>query len=376
MLEVAAEPRFPQRRRSVLRQMNRREIEANTRRVVVDFLEENRRYGATQQQTAKILSMSERTLGLWRQRQSDPRGDVKPRGRPLRRSSTEDRNALIEKIRDVGPHTGVERLRTLAPTMPRSEVADIVWRYRRAFRRRHTLLLHDLDWTTPGATWAMDHAEAPEPIDGVYNAILAVRDLATVEPLLWLPVSDMTAEVTIAALEALFAQRGRPFVLKCDNGSGFRSHAMGAFLKEQAVEQLFSPVRTPSYNGSCEVGIRHLKIQTEYEAKRNNRPGHWTAEDLARARYVRALFTNTTNGDPAVPADESARNAFRDAVREKELAAEKELRYVEIKGGERGRRIQIQRTALSRALLEHGFLHIKRRAIPLPKTHKFLANIS
>jgi hypothetical protein len=49
----------------------------------------------------------------------------------------------------------------------------------------------------------MDFSEAPRPIDGVYPYLLAVRDLASHQQLLWQPVLDMTADTTIEALQFL-----------------------------------------------------------------------------------------------------------------------------------------------------------------------------
>jgi hypothetical protein len=38
---------------------------------------------------------------------------------------------------------------------------------------------HVLHWTVPGSVWAMDFAEPPAPVDGVYDYLFSVRDLAS-----------------------------------------------------------------------------------------------------------------------------------------------------------------------------------------------------
>jgi transposase InsO family protein len=105
-----------------------------------------------------------------------------------------------------------------------------------------------------------------------YNA---VRDLASGRQLLWQPVKTMTAEVTESALSSLFAEHGRPLVLKSDNGSAFIAETTKVFLKRAGVFCLFSPTGLPSYNGSREAGIGSLKTRTQAHragASRTPRP--------------------------------------------------------------------------------------------------------
>jgi len=94
-------------------------------------------------------------------------------------------------------------------------------------------LLHILHWRRPGTVWAIDFAEPPLSIEGSFDYLLAVRDLASGMQLLWLPVTDETARTAMAGLEALFRQHGPPLVLKSDNGSAFIAGA--------------SPWETPSH---------------------------------------------------------------------------------------------------------------------------------
>ena len=123
-------------------------------------------------------------------------------------------------------------------------------------------------------------------VDGRWPYILAVRDLGSGCQLGWLPVPDETTETTISVLQWLFEDSGRPLVLKSDNGSGFISAAMHAFLDRHQVQPLFSPPWTPEYNGACEAGNGALQTYTHHQAARQARTGHWTAGDLEAGRRM------------------------------------------------------------------------------------------
>ncbi len=73
------------------------------------------------------------------------------------------------------------------------ELIELQVDYRRHYRDTHRISQERLTWSRPGRVWAIDHSEAPGPIDGVYPAILAVRDLGSGCQLAWLPVPDMEA---------------------------------------------------------------------------------------------------------------------------------------------------------------------------------------
>jgi hypothetical protein len=161
---------------------------------------------------------------------------------------------------------------------------DLLRRYRQAWRRRRRLLTRTLHWTRPGTVWALDFAEPPQPIEGCYSRLLAVRDLASGFQLLWLLVPDESAAGAVAALEALFRQHGAPLVLKSDNCSAFIAGACAALLSIWVVWPLFSPPRTPRYNGSCEAGIGSMKTRTHHQAARGNHAGKWTCADAEAAR--------------------------------------------------------------------------------------------
>ena len=146
----------------------------------------------------------------------------------------------------------------------------------------------DLALATHGAVWAVDHSRPPRPIDGRYEQILAVRDLASGMQLAWTPVRDATATEAIAELERLVLAHGPPLVLKSDNGSAFTGQIMGDWLARWQIIPLLSPVRMPRFNGACEAGIGAAKRRTEQLACHHGRDLHWSASDL----YAAQLWAN------------------------------------------------------------------------------------
>jgi transposase InsO family protein len=168
--------------------------------------------------------------------------------------------------------------------MARREVQDMVRRFRRLWRSRNRLVLQVLHWQRPGSIWAIDFAKPPASIDGCFAYVLAVRDLASNYQVLWLPVTDETAQTAIDALTAAFHEHGPPLVLKSDNGSAFLARETTKLLVQWRVCHLRSPPDLPEYNGSCEAGIGSMKTRTHHQARRRGYPGEWTCDDVEAAR--------------------------------------------------------------------------------------------
>lgn len=91
--------------------------------------------------------------------------------------------------------------------------------------------------------WAMDHSEATQLIDGQYDQIFAVRDLASHRQLVWCGVPSTGVAEAAAILERLFAAHGAPLVMKCDQGSAFTGAVTRQLLARYGVTPLFSPKR-------------------------------------------------------------------------------------------------------------------------------------
>jgi putative transposase len=233
----------------------------------------------------RLLRLPTHTLVRWQRRWISCKLHAKPRGRPLVNSHRNHRNEVKHLLDTLGPHIGCSTLELFFPLMSRRELRRLLKRYRRIWRKKERLQLHQLHWHRPGSVWAIDYTQPPAPIDGLYSSILVVRDLASGFQLLALPTTDQTAKTARDALLPLFRKFGPPIVLKSDNGS-FRAHEMRRFLSHWNVCPLLSPPRTPQYNGAVEAGIGSIMTRAHHIAAQHGRPGEWTCDDVEAARLL------------------------------------------------------------------------------------------
>jgi transposase InsO family protein len=356
-----------------------REREHVLRSNLVDLTRWTLNLGLSLPETADLLHLAPRTLRHWYDdfRIEAPR--IHTLGRPTLRSSRADRTEVLDVLDELGPATSVATLRACFPWMPRAELEDLVKRYRHVWRLRHQYAPYSLHWQRSGAVWAMDFSEPPQPIEGIYPYLLAVRDLASHQQLLWLPVFDMTADTTIEMLWMLFVLHGAPLVLKADNGSAFIADATKDFLSPMGVNLLFSPPHTPEYNGSIEAGIGSLKTRTERHATRAGHPAYWTWDDVAAA-LSEANATARPHGETGPTPNELWDKRRRLTAEERRLFQETVLRQREEPGTKEDlsskEERRMQREAIRCALVEHGILLFSRRRIPLPITNQKVANIT
>jgi transposase InsO family protein len=267
-------------------QRPRREAERQVRCHAVSFDHWAVQHGVPQRRAARQLGLAPGTLAFWEHRWHKDYLTARPLGRPCRRASAPVRNEAIDFLRNEGPGVPLTAVQAAFPELARREAENLRDRFRHLWQLDHRELQQVLHWQRPRAVWAMDHAEPPRAIDGRWPRILSIRDLASGCQLAWLPVLDETAETTIDALQWLFLEHDPPLVLKSDNGSGFISDAMRGFLDHWEVTPLFSPPRTPEYNGSIEAANGALKTHTHEQAARQGRTGYWTADDLEAARRM------------------------------------------------------------------------------------------
>ncbi len=358
---------------SLERQRERRLREDQARRQVVEVARELQDRGRPCARVAQELGIAPRTLSEWRRRHERR---LKPawRGRPVKDSSWFQRHAVLDILDDTGPGVGLPTLRALFPDLSRRELIELQVAYRQHYRDTHRLSQESLTWSRPGRVWAVDHSKPPRPIDGVYPAILAVRDLASGCQLAWLPVPDRGAVSTTLVLSTLFAEHGPPVVVKSDNGSAFRSELEQNLLADNGVVWLPSPVRKPWYNGSCETGIGSMKVRTLFLAARESRVGTWTSNDLETARrHANALVRPDGPLGPTPDDLWSQRAPISDAERA-HLRATVLANYVRIDRQHASTEPAhdattthwILRRAIRRALVELGLLSITRRSITLP----------
>lgn len=304
-------------------------------------------------------------------------------GRPVRRGSRDQREAVVQLLDDVGAGVGLPTLRDCFPALARAELQDLLRRYRHVCRVRYRETLNVLHWTAPGRVWAIDFTEAPVPVEGLYPYVLAVRDLASGEQLLWSPAAAPTAEEAGWALAALFAQYGPPLVLKSDNGPAFIAATTRRLLAEAGVIPLFSPPRWPRYNGAIEAGIGALKTRTERQAARAGHPGAWSVEALAAAqaeanaarRPGREQSAHEIwSARPPLTAEERA--SFQDAAARQRATASTQGQEATEGSPDPAATAGEERAAIRRALVGHGYLLFSRRRIPIPIRRRKTARIT
>jgi len=366
-------------------QQPRREAEREARLHAVAFDHWAMQHGVRQGAAAQQLGLAPGTMAFWKHRWQADCLQARPLGRPCHRSHWQLRNEAIDFMRFVGPGVRAAAVQATFPDLARREAENLRHRFRHLWELDHQRAIHVLHWHHPGAVWAMDHTGPLPAIDGRWPYILAVRDLASGCQLAWLPVRDETAETTISALQWLFLQHGPPLVLKSDNGSGFIADAMRRVLDRWGVRPLFSPPYTPEYNGSVEAGNGALKTRTHEEAARQGRDGHWTADDAEAARRMANEMTypdgprgptrhETFRAAPATMLED--RTAFGRTVEREQNQERLKQGYPLDTDLSHAAQAQIDRVAISRALVEHGHLTFTRRSItPAIKSQKTL-NIS
>lgn len=313
-----------------------------------------------------------RTIRRWRAAWHQNHLQTKPRGRPAATVEQSIRQAVIMCLAFLGPEVGIPTLEWIFPHVSRSVLTDLRQRYRRLARLELRSLLHVLIWHRVGAVWAADFAKPPLPIDGLYKRIFNVRDLASGEQLMAMPVYDETAATVIKMLEILLHWCGIPLVLKVDNGSAFIAHEVRDWARDHGIHLLYSPPQTPAYNGAIEAGTGSIETRAFHQAARHGRPWEWTCDDVASARLqanetARPRGRNGPTPDEAwtklEPISDGERATF-DAVYRRHEATERQQRGVQ--DGvqlQRAQQASIDRVALGRALIECGFLSFRRRRI-------------
>ncbi len=370
-------------------QRDRRELERDLRCRVIDFAASTRQqHGWSIPDIAIELHMAPRTLRQWVadfQQATITRPEPLPLGRPAIRSPRDDRQAVLAVLDELGPATGLPTLQDAFPHMPRAELNNMLIRYRIVWRKRHPHAPHTLTWTTPGSVWTIDFSEAPAPVDGIFPYLCAVRDLASHQQLLWTPVASMNAANAIVELSVLVARHGAPLVLKSDNGSAFIAEEFQNFLARTGIFGLYSPPRTPRYNGSIEAGIGSLKTRTDRHAHSQGRPTDWTADDLAFAQ-AEANATARPQGPRGPTPDDlwNQRKPVADSQRTTFAATiERHRRDIQTREGypmngtpTSAKERLMDRDAIRRALVEHDLLLFSRRRLPLTIRSQKTADIT
>jgi len=326
--------------------------------------------GLSQQQAASRLGISPRTLRDWRRRWKADRLAWCPRGRPPTTCDAATRNQVVRFLHQVsGPAVGLPALRPLFPQVSRCILEDLLRRYRRVWRRRYRRKGYRLTWHVPGAVWAMDFSEAPHPIDGVYGYLFAVRDLASHYQLAWQPVENERTETVLPLLQDLFQEHGPPRVLKSDQGSAFIAQVLGQLMDRCDVAQLFSPPRTPQYNGAVERSNGTLKTYTGLHAIHEGHPFRWTSDDVEHARQLANTISRPWGHKGPTPQeawqarptiDTSQRQTFVEQLNRNRPQAAIDLGLTDLTFQSASNQRQLDRLAISRTLEQLGYLSMKR----------------
>jgi len=273
----------------------------------------------------------------------------------------------------------VPTLQEAFPAVARGELEEILKRYRRAWQCRHSLLTYRLDWRRTGIAWAADFSHPLAAIDGIYKRLLLVRDMGSKQVLLALPSLGEDGELFRRTLESLCKWYGVPLVVKLDNGSAFRDEKTKALAAKLGILLLYSPPYTPQYNGAVEAGIGSIKTRAQHASVASGRPGEWTCDDIEQA----ACEANATarpfgrNGPTPedvwrdrIPVGEEERKEFQKTYRRR-YSEECSLRGLPWTTAiEPMEKASIDRVAISRALIEHGYLGLRRKRITAPISRK------
>jgi transposase InsO family protein len=324
-------------------------------------------------QGAALLSVSPSSLSAWARLGDKP---LVALGRPPARGTAEQRNAVLASLVDLGLSTGIPRLQALHPALGRRELREFVGR-----RRDAAAVLNPppptaaCEWQVAGTVWAMDFTWLPDLcspcfLEGKVKA-LVVRDLASQRVLALVPAASENAAIVKEVLKALIARFGPPLVLKSDNGSGFVAEGTADLRKRYGIVGLFSPPRTPTYNGAVEASNAWIKRDLVELSLRSDAP----VEDLLVAVGERRNRTGRPWGAKGEtpfermrdrpPIKAERRERFMAAAAAGEAAARAEL-GLPVEGKlKHFDAAAVGRHTTRRALVELGYLVIRRRSISL-----------
>lgn len=342
-------------------------------------------YGLGRADAAARVGISAETLREWEAVWARDRMAIVARGRRVETVDRETRECVLGALQLMGPGLGLPTLQAMFPEVARRELQELQTRYRDAFMIGGTFVVMALRWLRAGAVWAMDYTNPPTPIDGTYEKVLMVRDLASGAQLLSLPAEGESGRVTADALIALFLEHGAPLAIKSDNGSPLVAEEVERVLSPWKVWHLRSPSWTPEYNGAVEAGIGSVKTRAHHEAARNDRPGEWTCDDvetgrlqgneLARPRGLKGPTPNEAWRERVSISDEE-REAFAAAVEAAELRVRQDEGLLPGVQLDERKEQTIRRAAISRALIDAGYLRFRRRRITEGIKSRFWRKIS
>lgn len=364
-------------------QRTRREWERDVKIDALAFTRWISRHGLTRTEAAERLHVNAHTLAGWEKGWRSNRLALKPRGRTLKQTDRITRECILAVYYLAGPGIGLPTLRGLFPTAPKCDLQEMLQRLRASDLHKGGYMLKALRWWSAGSVWAVDHLDAPQPVDGIYPYVLAVRDLSSGFQLMALPVKTKEADEVVAAMQALFIEHGAPLVLKSDQG--FKAQVIIELLLKHRVQHLLSPAYYPKYNGSIEAGIGSLKTRIHHEAARHEHPGEWNCDDVEAGRLQANELARPWGHKAECPLEawmqrnrlrDEDRNALEAEIQKVEPEVRQELGLLPLLEGSNREEEAVKRICIVRALIQRGFLSIRRRSFTPPIKRSLWARIS
>ena len=358
------------RRQLAAQQRERRVAEAAARRCVAAVCQRVRSRGVPAVQVTRRLGLSARTARRWRQRATT--SCVMRRGRPSHCATRQQRNEVIQFLRQRGPATPLAALRAAFPALRRLDLAVLLKRYRQVLRRRAQRRQSRLEWRRAGAVWAADFKERREPLEGRYGWLLSIKDLGSGFQLAWEPLVQATAAAVQAVYTQLFDEHGPPLVLKSDNGGQFKADETKDLLAEYRVLPLYSPKRRPQYNGGVERANGQVASYQEAVAQFHQRPAGPTCDDAEHARRLANELSHPRGWrgptadqlwDQRAPLTAQERTQFLDAVQAGRTIARAHWNFAPDAALTHDQAAAVDRRAIRDALVQHELLiiHPRRR---------------
>lgn len=340
----------------------------------VALLKWSKKYDYTCRDIACSIGINPRTLKSWKLLWKQNHLCSEPVGRKPFLPTVQLLDSVKAFLNLTGMETGISVIKRVFPQIPLINIKWFLEDYRKEFYRNKKHYCKSLVWNKANTVWAADFTEMKKKVEGIYKYVLVFRDLCTGKILLTLPCKSQNADIVIKALKYLFYHHGIPLVLKSDNGSAFIAEEVRKYLDDNNVTQLLSPPYTPKYNGSIEAGMGSIKTRLFYISSRKDRPGIYTCDDLEEARLQSNELSRPNGVNKPTPdimwynkndiSSETRRTFMREVeICREEAMCENGLKYTFL--NENQRRF-INRTAITKALVNLNFLCFKKRRITPP----------
>ena len=173
----------------------------------------------------------------------------------------------------------------------------------------------------------------------------------------------------------MFQQYGPPLVLKSDNGSPFTAQATRELCRDNGVANLLSPPLTPQYNGSIESTGGQLKTRAALIAQQQA-CDLWTRDLIEAARLAGNALNRPWGAAGSTPAQrwlerhsiaDTKRTRLAQLVADKQCAITQSIQRERRLNGLADKQIAackatVARTAIRQALVELGYLQLRRPA--------------